>query len=364
MPSADLNIEFLQSEEWMQFQEATGKETVRLSQDGFSANGIMHGLPMVGKYLYVPRGPIVDRFMIYDLRFTNGMQKLIEEAKKRRANWIRIEPETEEVLGMIRKEVVTFRQAQGGNLTITKAPHDVQPREVFVMDITPSLETLLAQMKPKTRYNIGLSEKRGVKVFATREKKYQEAFLDLIMATADRKEIMPHPRTYYEKFFSVFPEDMCQLFVAEYDGPASTRGDGSSTRGGKVLAANLLMIYGTRATYLHGGSGNEHRDVMAPYLLQWKQIQYAKERRCTEYDFGGVRAVNNQQLTENREQKTENKSSWSGITRFKMGFSPQTQPTVFPGAYDIILNNSKYALYNRLRLLKESFLVMKKFLKM
>lgn len=272
------------------------------------------------------------------------MERLIEEARKRRANWIRIEPQTEEMLEMIRKEVGTLRLTQSGNLTITKAPHDMQPRETFVMDNTPSLEALLSGMKPKTRYNIGLAEKKGVKVFATRDEKYKQAFLDLIVATADRKEIMPHPRVYYEKFFTDLPEDMCQLFVAEYEGD--------------VLAANLLITYGTRAVYLHGGSGNKHRDVMAPYLLQWEQIQYAKEKGCTEYDFGGIRT---QPITNNQKPIT---SDWSGITRFKMGFSPETQPTVFPGAYDIILNRPKYAFYNRLRLLKENLLLMKKFLKL
>ena len=341
--------EFLQSEEWLMFQEATGKEVVRFSQDGFLANGIMHTLPMVGKYLYVPRGSICGNFQFSIFNFQKNLRKLIEEAKKRKANWIRIEPETEEVLEDI-KTLLRRLADQGDNLSVFKAPHDVQPREIFVVDIAPSLEILLTQMKPKTRYNIGLAEKRGVKVFATREEKYQEAFLDLIVATADRKEIMPHPRSYYEKLLAVVPENMCQLFVAEYDG--------------KVLAANLLMIYGTRATYLHGGSGNEYRDVMAPYLLQWKQIQYAKERGCTEYDFGGIKTVNNQQSTDNGGQKTEDKSSWSGITRFKMGFSPQTQPTVFPGAYDIILDQPKYSLYNRLRMIKEGLLLMKKFLKM
>ncbi|MDP3957751.1 MAG: peptidoglycan bridge formation glycyltransferase FemA/FemB family protein [bacterium] len=346
--------DFLQSEEWMKFQEATGREVVRLSQDGFSANGIMHTLPLVGKYLYTPRWPssrisnysfesepegsslkVDDQFLI---------SKLIEKAEEKKVNWVRIEPQTEEVLEMIRKEIVTLRLTQSGNLAMTKAPHDVQPRETFVMDITPSLETLLAQMKPKTRYNIGLAEKRGVKVFATREEKYQEAFLDLITTTADRKEIVPHPRAYYQKFFTDLPEDMCQLFVAEYEG--------------RILAANLLIIYGTRVTYLHGGSGNEHRDVMAPYLLQWEQMKLAKERGCTEYDFGGVRAE------PNTKYQILNTKSWGGITRFKMGFSPQTQPTVFPGAYDIILNHSKYALYNRLRMFKENFLLMKKFLRM
>lgn len=308
--------EFLQSEDWLHFQEAAGKEVVPFSGEDFSANGIMHTLPLVGKYLYIPRGPqTINKEII---------ERLITGAKERDAQWIRIEPE-KEVLEEIKKSVGTLRQAQSGNLRVTKAPHDMQPREIFKIDITPSEEALLQAMKPKTRYNIRLAEKRGVKIFITREEKYRQAFLDLITATSGRKGITPHPRGYYETFFSVFPEEVCRLFVAEYEG--------------QVLAANLVIFYGDTVTYLHGGSSDLHRDTMAPFLLQWETIKQAKNEGYHFYDFGGV--------------KTESSdSSWAGITRFKTGFSPKTEPTLYPGTYDIILAQLPYTMYRMLQKLK------------
>ncbi|MFZ2299778.1 MAG: peptidoglycan bridge formation glycyltransferase FemA/FemB family protein [Candidatus Moraniibacteriota bacterium] len=324
---------FLQSEHWLVFQEAVGKDTVRFSGDGFSANGIIHELPIVGAYLYVPRGPIISQQLTENKkRFVGKIQALAGLAKEKRAKWVRIEPETEELLERIR-QAVPYK--------VVKAPHDTQPREVFVVDISRSEEELLAAMKPKTRYNIRLAEKKGVRVFETREGKYEQAFLDLMRRTADRKEITPHPRGYYETFLTAFPESVCQLFVAEYDG--------------QVLAANLLMVSGTTATYLHGGSSGEHRETMAPYLLQWEQMRYAKAHECLRYDFGGIR-------TTAESSKLQAPSSWDGITRFKVGFSPETQPMVFPGAYDIILDAKAYFLYERLRSLQESLRYIKKFL--
>jgi len=308
--------EFLQSENWLAFQGATGKETVSCSLDGFLANGIIQSLPLGGKYLYVPRGPIFGNDQLL-----KNIEGLVDQAKKKNAKWIRIEPENEESLKKI-EEVFDGK--------IVRAPRDIQPREIFVMDVTKDEEVLLAQMKSKTRYNIRLAEKHGVKTFATREEKYKQAFLDLIEATADRKEINPHPKGYYEKFFEIFPSEMCQLFIAEYNGT--------------VLVANILIIFGGRAIYLHGGSGSVHRDVMAPYLLQWKQIQYAKERGCVEYDFGGVKMMNQESGIKNLE-----KNNWDGITRFKMGFSPETAPIVFPGSYDMILDPMAYRTYTFIR---------------
>lgn len=309
---------FLQSEHWFAFQKATGKKTVSCARGRFFARGVFHTLPFVGSYLYVPRGPILG----------DGGQAaisiLLHHATREKAGWIRIEPASEAALDRIRHAVTE---------PVRKAPHDMQPREILVIDISRSEEELLASMKPKTRYNIRLAQKRGVTVRATREASDRRAFLDLIQVTAERKEIRPHPRSYYEQLFSILPDDLWYLFVAEY--------------AGQVLAANLLILYDTTATYLHGGSSAAHREVMAPYFLQWEQIRFARARGFTRYDFGGVRTT-----AINRESGT--KRSWAGITRFKTGFSPQTGPLFFPGAYDIILNPRRYQLYLFLRCLLAS----------
>lgn len=335
--------EFLQSENWLAFQASVGKEIVRFSSDGFVANGIIHQLLLVGKYLYIPRGPISENVESDMLNFKKSVEDLIALAKEKNAKWIRIEPQIEETLQKM-KEVFDGKTV--------RASHDMQPKEIFVMDITSDEEILMAQMKPKTRYNIRLAEKHGVKAFATRDEKYKQAFFDLISATSDRKEIVPHPRAYYEHFFSVFPAEICQLFVAEYNG--------------EILAANILITFEGRAIYLHGGSSSIHRGVMAPYLLQWEQIRYAKEQGCREYDFGGVHTEDNrEEMQDEGEKKMKSKKSpithhssiithaWDGITRFKKGFSPQTTVTVFPGSYDMVLDSKAYFLYNFLRRSKE-----------
>ncbi|MEI8096817.1 MAG: peptidoglycan bridge formation glycyltransferase FemA/FemB family protein [Candidatus Moraniibacteriota bacterium] len=319
--------EFLQSEEWILFQSTTRKDVIRFFQDGFSANGIIHPASLIGKYLYVPRGPILNNDQSPKSNHQKNIEELVKQAEEKNAKWIRIEPENDDDLEKIRESF---------NGKIVRAPHDVQPKEIFVIDITKDEESILAQMKSKTRYNIRLAEKHGVKTFATREEKYKQAFFDLIEATADRKEISPHSRSYYEKFFEIFPEEMCQLFVAEHEN--------------KVLVANILIIFEGRAIYLHGGSSSEHRDVMAPYLLQWKQIQYAKERGCVEYDFGGVKMMNQESGIKNLE-----KNNWEGITRFKIGFSPETERIVFPGAYDMILDPMMYRAYIFIRALRKIF---------
>ncbi len=311
-----LEKEFLQSGLWLHFQEASGKKVYPLETSSFSGNGVVHTLPIVGPYLYLPRGPITEE---RGAALKVPLQTVIAQAQSIGARFVRIEPENAELLHEIE---------QVSPYSLHKAPHDMQPKEVFQIDITKSDEELLGAMKPKTRYNIRLAEKKGVRTFTTREKKYQEAFLDLITKTSDRKGITPHPRGYYEKFFTALPEEVCQLFIAEYED--------------KVLAAHLVIFFDDTATYLHGGSSDFHRDLMAPFLLQWEQIKEAKRRNCSIYDFGGVKIG-------------EEHSSWAGITRFKTGFSPKTEARVFPGSYDIVLAPLPYTVYRVLQKVKTLF---------
>lgn len=323
--------QFLQSSEWSRFQEANGRESVCLAGGAF---GFVHVLPVVGKYLYTPRFP---GHGVLDLKTVIGEMCVL--AQKMQFGWIRIEPETEAVLESWKQQILLC--ANTDELGFKKAPHDMQPRETFVVDVTKSPAELLAHMKAKTRYNVHLAEKKGVRVFMTREKRYQEMFVSLIEATATRQHILPHAKGYYRKMFESFSENQVALFVAEYEG--------------EVLAANLVSFFGDTATYLHGGTSDVHREVMAPALLQWEQIQEAKRRGCLWYDFGGVSTLTS------CDTQSLALSAWKGITRFKLGFAHGTTPIIFPGCYDMVIDQKRYALYLHLRFLQQSFSAMRKF---
>jgi len=304
---------FLQSLEWGRFQESVGRRTFNISEENFWANIIEHSLPIVGKYLYIPRGPILeisnDKFQI-----SKWMQELTDLAKKNNAGWIRIEPANEKILKIIKKDI---------GYKIVKAPHDMQPRELLMVDIKKSEEEILAQMKPKTRYNIKLSEKKGVKVRSVKrteqDNKYIDEFLRLVKITAERNKITSHPGNYYKKMLENIPSGILKLYIAEYED--------------KIIAANLVIFFGDTCTYLHGASDDEYRNVMAPYLLQWQQIKDARSAGCGRYDIGGIK---NDKIRDN---------SWKGITRFKTGFFPAADPTEFPGSYDIIIDPMRYYSY-------------------
>ena len=310
------NNEFLQSRQWANFQESVGRKTYHLESEDFSASIIEHNLPMVGKYFYCPRGPVMEHGT-WNMEQKSGMEELIELAKKENVGWIRIEPVTKDVLESIQNNI---------SEKIVKAPHDMQPKEVLVIDISKSEKQLLAEMKSKARYNIGVAKKKGVIARSGREQEFVEAFLALTKEMAKRQGIVAHPTEYYRKMIESFPSEMLKIYVAEFED--------------KIIAANLILFHEKTATYLHGASSDENRNMMAPFLLQWQQILDAKQKGCEKYDFGGVK------ITDNLQQTTNN---WEGITKFKTGFSPETKPVIFPGSYDIILNSRRYSVYKGLQ---------------
>lgn len=345
---------FLQSPEWRKFQEAVGRKTFNITSPAstgveapssclpdrqayegeggiaFFASIIEHKLPIVGRYFYIPRGPAIEvknsKFKVQNdsLKLKVFLDNLIRLAKDNKAGWIRIDPADDKTLEEIKNNI---------EYKITKAPHDMQPKEILVMDITKPEEQLLAEMKSKTRYNIKLAEKHGVKVecitYNVSSIKYLNEFIRLTKIMAKRQGIQAHPDSYYKKMLEVIPGDILKLYVAEYKN--------------KIIAANLIVFYGNTCTYLHGASDDSFRNVMAPYLLQWKQIQDAKTAGCARYDFGGVKT---------RNTKHETRNNWEGITRFKLGFAPNTKPVEFPGSYDIIVSPSRYKLYRFIQRMK------------
>ena len=174
-------------------------------------------------------------------------------------------------------------------------------------------------MHQKTRYNIRLAEKKGVEVHVGGEKDFED-FWKLMSQTSDRDAFRVHDREYYQKMLAV-DHNFIKLFCARYQG--------------KLLAASIVSFFGDTVTYMHGASSNEHREIMAPYALQWQVIKIAQEAGYKYYDFYGI-----------------NEKKWPGVTRFKLGFGGREID--YPGTFDVALN-WMYRLYKVARWIRRRF---------
>lgn len=85
---------------------------------------------------------------------------------------------------------------------------------------------------------------------------------------------------------------------------------------------------------------------MAPYLLQWKMMQYAKKNNCETYDFLGIAPE-----TENGGfVKTH---PYAGITEFKLKFGGYRK-TYYPGR-EFVLNSFWHPVYRSMKKIRENF---------
>lgn len=280
---------------------------------------IKHTLPAGKSYFYLPRGPVVEFLKFGEQKPALILDELIHimksMARHEKAVFFRIDPEWVDA-----PEMREFLKTSG----FRKSKKEVQPRETRILDIYKSEETLLVDMHQKTRYNIRLAEKKGVVV--TKTQNFEE-FWGLMQETAKRDTFKLHPRTYYEEMLEIgkvygrSSEDglTIELFIAEHKG--------------NTVAGAIVAFFGKRATYLHGASSEEHRNIMAPHLLHWEIIKEAKKRGCTEYDFWGI-----------------SESRWPGVTRFKRGFGGREARYI--GAYDFVFDAFWYGLYRAAHTIK------------
>lgn len=303
----------LQSWQWADFQKSLGNSIFRLGvingegQLQAAASIVKHELPFEYNYLYCPRGPVINVLKLEDLNSLFAEIKKI--AKEEKSFLIRVDPPW--LIGNEKRLVdASFR----------KGEYEIQPKCSFVIDITKNEQELLATMKQKTRYNIGLAQRKEVKVRSSSEAADIESFWQLTKQTSSRDGFTPHPKEHYKKMFDILSQNgTVKLFLAEYDN--------------KIIAANMMSFFGKVCTYLHGASANMYRDIMAPHLLQWEAILEAKKLGFQFYDFGGVNG------------ETFNNPKWEGVTRFKTGFSTEVKPDEYVGNFDLVLSPAIFAAY-------------------
>jgi lipid II:glycine glycyltransferase (peptidoglycan interpeptide bridge formation enzyme) len=265
-------------------------------------------LPM--RVMYVPRGPIVD-YGDADLveRVLQGIETV---ASRNRALFVKIDPE---VLLETRESETLLASLRSRGWR--RSDEEIQYRNTVLIDLTLSRDDLLMGMKSKWRYNVRLAKRKGVTV--------RHGTLDdlpllyaMYRETANRGEFVIRPEAYYQDAWGSFIEaGLARPFIAEVEG--------------EPVAMLIIYQFGERAIYMYGASRSVHRDKMPNNLLQWKAMQWAKERGCTVYDMWGA-----------PDELDESDPMW-GVYRFKKGFGGEFVEHV--GAWDYAASRAGYGLY-------------------
>lgn len=338
---------FLQSAQWLAFQESLGHAVVYLgateetktpaSDDLLGICGILqHNTPLQKHYWYSPRGPIMQynfHASEYHTLFTLFTEAIKEKMPDTQGIFWRFEPLAN--LAPLPSGVGGYGggiplesnalHTRSGRFLIANSHTTIatQPHETLLIDLTQSEEQIFANMHEKTRYNIRLALKKGVNVNdVTEDIAHHELFFKLLKETAKRDKFRLHDETYYRAMLTSLSGSRAS------DGPAKNFHVRimCASVGTATAAYALVGYFGDTATYLHGASSYDLRQFMAPYALHLAIIRQSKQHGYKYYDFWGV-----------------SEHEWPGVTRFKLGFGGKR--VSYAGTFDLPFKKFKYTLY-------------------
>lgn len=290
---------FLQMWEWGEVQNALGAPVKRIFEQTPSgdvvAQGIWQPLPLGASYWFFPKGPLGNA--------SNEAKLSVLKHACSGSAFLKVEAEE-----IISESILAAER---------------HPAHTMCVVLSPDIDAMYARMKPKTRYNIRLAQKKGVEIeYAGVEG--LPRFMKLMEQTAKRDGFSLHSSDRYRAILEKFQGSSCAAFLA------------FATYKGRDLAANMMIDAEDTRTYLHGASANTDREFMAPYALHAALLEDAGKRGMKKYDFWGVAP-----------QDADDNHPWSGITRFKSGFGGERID--MPGTYDVPLKGLFYNIYRLAR---------------
>ena len=208
------------------------------------------------------------------------------------------------------------------NWNLKKANTNILPSDTVFINLQKDEKTLLREMKSKTRYNVRLAMRKGVRVRKAGLKDL-DTWYTLYKETCRRKRLFLHDMKFFKTILEIQAHDSrspaeVELLIAEINK--------------KPIAAMFLVFSGQRATYLYGSSTSGNRRYMAAYALQWAALRRAKKKGCEKYDMFGV------------SPQPDPAHPLYGLYRFKVGFGGDLFHRM--GCWDYPLDLKTYEMYS------------------
>ena len=352
---------FLQTHEWAQVKSKYGWKPIYLVWDeqgkmkeervipsfvfpsSAAALVLKRTIPLGGmsarfSIFYIPKGPLLD-WQNKSLRdqVLNDLQSF---ARREGAIFLKMDPDVvlgsgvpasaDSVIDPHGQAVMSELRGRGWKYSADQ----IQFQNTVLVDLAPSEEDMLMRMKQKTRYNIRLSEKKGVTLRIGTPNDFGMLYR-MYAETSVRDGFVIRDENYYRTVWATFmtsPPGSAPSFLTNYQLPFAEPLIAEVDH--EPVAALFVFYFVGRAYYVYGMSRNVHRDKMPSYLLQWEAMKRAKARGCAVYDLWGA-----------PDEFDESDSMW-GVYRFKEGLGGRLVRTL--GAWDFAPNPFWYKLYSEI----------------
>lgn len=290
----------LQSWEWGEFRKNAGNKVVRFGV--FEKKKLtqaititMHDLP----YTYFQIGAFIKGGELNK----KTLEFLKDYSKKQHLIFLKMEPN---LVASSQKTVV-----RGKYIKLLRGVGAVPGRRLFTpttfwIDLTKSEKDLLNGFSSKTRYNIRVAEKHGVKIKEDNSDLAFNKYIQLTRETSKRQGFYAHSEHYHRLMWEFlrlrsgrFP--IAHLLTATYKG--------------EVITTWILFTWHDFLYYPYGASTEKYKNVMANNLMMWEAIKFGKKMKLKNFDLWG------------REER-------KGFTKFKEGYNPEV--IEFLGTWDLV----------------------------
>ncbi len=344
-------------------------------------------IKMFKTMFYAPRGFLLDYDDLDLLKeFT---QKVKEFIKSKDALFLKINPyvdyqertiDGDIVEGTEKKELFRTLEELGfkhnGFYIEQDKKTDLEPRWISVLDINgQTMDELYSNMRSSTKWRLNNSKKNALRII---EAKYEDLneFKNLMKHTAERREFVDRPLSYYQDMFKILDEkNLVKVLLIEINFKElvelsennlketnskieelkdNTRKekqlkelylekerlenkiselneiikeDGEK----KIISGGWYMLYGREIIYLFGASYKKYMKYNPQYMLQWEMINYAIDNNYEAFNFYGIDGNFNKE------------SKGYGLFDFKRGFNACVHELI--GEFDLVIDKPRYILY-------------------
>lgn len=289
----------LQSSEWAEFRKNWGNEVIKTKYGYLTLHEIPFTKYKIGMFI---KGPMPTENQLLELRQLGKEKNLI--FIKLEPNYVIKKGETAYADENIVIEFLKKHGAIRGKTLFTPT--------TFWIDLTKSEDELLKGFSSKTRYNIRVAQKHGVKVTEDNSEKAFQKYLELTGETSKRQGFYAHTKKYHQLMWEHLrsSREIAHLLTAEYKN--------------EIITTWILFAYDGFLYYPYGASTDKYKETMANNLMMWEAIKLGKKLGLKTFDLWG-------------------REEGKGFTKFKEGYNPEV--IEFLGSWDLVINKPMYYLY-------------------
>ncbi|MDP3955082.1 MAG: peptidoglycan bridge formation glycyltransferase FemA/FemB family protein [bacterium] len=265
-------MDLRQSQEYAKYLEKIGWKVEKTD----SLNIFIRRLPFFGSIIKIQRPEKIN------------LKEIDEIAKKHKALFVKIEPGD-------RKDA---EEAKTQNFKENNSP--LLCSKTIQIDLIPSEEKILAQMKKDARYEIRKAEKEPLSLIELDD---LILFRKTWRKLAKRERWVP-PIQHLTSLKEAFNSNV--IFIVAKNKETD-----------KILGGVTLVLSDKTAYYYYAFSSNAGKKLGVPYFLVWEAMKMAKKKGCEVFDFEGIY------------DERFPIESWKGFTHFKKNFGGEE--IEFPG---------------------------------